>query len=64
MSESTKFAPKWRKSSRSNSQAGECVEAAGLADTVAIRDSKDPNGPTLTLPSTTWRSLLSSIKNT
>ncbi|WP_141580296.1 DUF397 domain-containing protein [Actinomadura sp. WMMA1423] len=37
----------WRKSSRSGSSGGNCVELAGLAAGVAIRDSKDPNGPAL-----------------
>ncbi|TYK47040.1 DUF397 domain-containing protein [Actinomadura decatromicini] len=37
----------WRKSSRSGSDGGNCVELAGLNDDVAIRDSKDPHGPIL-----------------
>lgn len=37
----------WRKSQRSNSQ-GACVEMARIdADTVAIRNSRDPEGPAL-----------------
>jgi hypothetical protein len=38
---------RWRKSSRSGSQGGACVEVAGLGDGVAIRDSKNPDGPKL-----------------
>jgi len=38
---------KWRKSSHSNGQA-ECVEVAFLRDgRVAMRDSKNPDGPML-----------------
>ncbi|MGW1804202.1 DUF397 domain-containing protein [Streptomyces sp. NPDC002078] len=41
---------KWRKSSYSGDQGGECIEVAELAEaTVAIRDSKTPAGPILTL---------------
>ncbi|MGW1914213.1 DUF397 domain-containing protein [Streptomyces sp. NPDC002076] len=40
----------WRKSSYSGDQGGECIEVAELAGaTVAIRDSKTPAGPILTL---------------
>jgi hypothetical protein len=37
----------WRKSSRSGSDGGECVELAGVDNAVAVRDSKDPGGPVL-----------------
>ena len=37
----------WRKSSYSGSNGGGCVEVAdNLPGLVAVRDSKDPNGPT------------------
>ncbi|MFJ4555978.1 DUF397 domain-containing protein [Streptomyces massasporeus] len=40
----------WRKSSYSSDQGGQCLEIAGTPeDTVAIRDSKTPAGPILTL---------------
>jgi len=39
----------WRKSSYSGDEGGECVEMAELPTTVAVRDSKNPNGPVLTL---------------
>jgi hypothetical protein len=38
---------KWRKSSYSGSNGGECVELAGFPGMVAVRDSKDPDGPVL-----------------
>jgi hypothetical protein len=37
----------WRKSSYSGAR-GECVEVAALTGAVALRDSKDPQGPALT----------------
>ncbi|TDC76617.1 DUF397 domain-containing protein [Actinomadura sp. 7K507] len=40
----------WRKSSRSGSSGGDCVELAGVKDAVAVRDSKDPHGPILVVP--------------
>ncbi|MFH9986866.1 DUF397 domain-containing protein [Streptomyces luteogriseus] len=40
----------WRKSSYSSDQGGQCIEVAETPDaTVAIRDSKHPAGPILTL---------------
>lgn len=38
-------AQRWRKSSRSQSQSN-CVEVT-LTETAAVRDSKNPTGPTL-----------------
>ncbi|WP_380284597.1 DUF397 domain-containing protein [Kitasatospora purpeofusca] len=53
----------WRKSSYSNGQ-GDCIEiAATLTDTVPVRDSKDPHGPTLAFTTTAWQSFLTAIHN-
>ena len=54
---------KWRKASRSSSNGGNCVELARIADTVAIRDSKDPDGPKLLLTPRSLRALTQAIKN-
>ena len=44
----------WRKASKSGSQ-GQCVEVACLdGGRVAVRDSKDPNGPILTFTPGEW----------
>lgn len=46
---------KWRKSSYSGDQGGQCLEVAELPDaSVAIRDSKTPAGPILTLDPATF----------
>ncbi|WP_433328804.1 DUF397 domain-containing protein [Spirillospora sp. CA-294931] len=52
----------WRKSSHSGHQGGECVEIAELAAVVAVRDSKDPEGPKLLLSPLAWRSLALAVK--
>lgn len=44
----------WRKSTYSNGQAN-CIETASQPGTVAVRDSKDPEGPRLAIPATAWR---------
>ncbi|TDD70157.1 DUF397 domain-containing protein [Actinomadura rubrisoli] len=52
----------WRTSSHSGS-GDQCVEVAPLSsDLHAVRDSKDPGGPTLILTPDAWRTLLSSIR--
>ncbi|MFD0850978.1 DUF397 domain-containing protein [Actinomadura adrarensis] len=45
---------RWRKSSRSDQYGGNCVELAKLASMVAVRDSKDPDGPRLAFSATAW----------
>ncbi|MEV6368160.1 DUF397 domain-containing protein [Micromonospora musae] len=45
----------WRKSTRSGSNGGNCVEVANnLPGLVAVRDSKAPAGPVLTFSPTAW----------
>jgi hypothetical protein len=46
----------WRKSSYSSGTGGQCVEVArNLPGVVAVRDSKDPEGPALVIPADAWR---------
>ena len=41
----------WQKSSYSGDNGGECIEVADLAAHIAVRDSKNPEGPAfLTAP--------------
>ncbi|WVG01992.1 DUF397 domain-containing protein [Streptomyces iakyrus] len=45
----------WRKSSYSSDQGGQCLEVAETPEaTIAIRDSKNPAGPILTLDPATF----------
>ncbi|MFC9397178.1 DUF397 domain-containing protein [Streptomyces sp. NPDC057027] len=36
---------RWRKSSYSGPNGGDCIEIADLAAHIAVRDSKNPEGP-------------------
>ncbi|HEX4722578.1 MAG TPA: DUF397 domain-containing protein [Pseudonocardiaceae bacterium] len=47
-------AREWRKSSYTGS-TGNCVEVAWPDEQVAVRDSKQPVGPALSFPVSTWR---------
>ncbi|WP_433256444.1 DUF397 domain-containing protein [Streptosporangium sp. CA-135522] len=54
---------RWRKSSRSNGNGGECVEVAvNLPGVVAVRDSKNPDGPALLFSPEVWTTFLTQIK--
>jgi hypothetical protein len=53
----------WRKSSRSNSNGGDCVEVArNLPGIVAVRDSKNPDGPILTVTPGDWATFIASVR--
>ncbi|WP_035798058.1 DUF397 domain-containing protein [Kitasatospora mediocidica] len=58
--------PDWIKSSYSNTNGGNCIEwapqvtqATGI---VPVRDSKDPDGPTLAFPATAFTAFVSAVK--
>lgn len=55
--------PVWRKSSRSNTQGGDCVELAALSGSVGIRDSKNPAGPILSVDRAQLGRLVHRIKH-
>jgi hypothetical protein len=53
----------WRKSSRSGDNGGNCVEVArNLPGIVAVRDSKNLNGPVLTLEPAGWQDFIADVK--
>ena len=52
----------WRKSSHSN-PSGNCVEAVLLADSVAVRDSRFPDGPALMFTGAEWDAFLRAVKD-
>jgi hypothetical protein len=52
----------WRKSSYTTANGGDCVEFASIAGTVAVRDSKDPDGPKLFVSRRAFAALLSDLK--
>ncbi|MYZ35443.1 MULTISPECIES: DUF397 domain-containing protein [unclassified Streptomyces] len=52
----------WFKSSYSNDNNGNCVEGARLARrTMAVRDSKAPQGPALVLTGTAWTAFVRAL---
>jgi len=54
----------WRKSSRSGGNGGQCVEVAdNLPEMIAVRDSKNPDGPKLLFTPTQWKSFVSGVKS-
>jgi hypothetical protein len=54
---------KWRKSSHSSGNGGQCVEVAqNLPGAVAVRDSKDPDGPVLAFSFAEWRAFTARLK--
>ncbi|MEU3821678.1 DUF397 domain-containing protein [Streptomyces sp. NPDC030392] len=57
--------PRWFKSSYSNN-GGQCIEiAANLAAShgvVPVRDSKNPTGPSLTVPASAFVSFVAGVK--
>lgn len=53
----------WRKSSYSGGNGGTCVEVArNIPNVVAIRDSKNPDGPALVFSAADWQGFMASIK--
>ena len=53
----------WRKSSHSNGSGGNCVEAAtSLPGVVAVRDSKNPSGPSLIVTPAAWQTFLTGVR--
>ncbi|RKR91314.1 uncharacterized protein DUF397 [Micromonospora pisi] len=55
---------KWRKSTRSGSGGGDCVEVAdNLPGRVLVRDTKDRDGGTLTFEPAAWSAFVGYAKS-
>ncbi|GAA2106668.1 DUF397 domain-containing protein [Actinomadura alba] len=52
----------WRKSSRSNTSGGECVEVGQISGVIGVRDSKSPEAGHLLLSVEAFGGLLTRIK--
>ncbi|MEU8802879.1 DUF397 domain-containing protein [Spirillospora sp. NPDC048819] len=54
----------WRESTRSDNTGGQCVEVADLraAASVAVLDSKDPDGPKLVFGADAWQAFAGRVK--
>lgn len=54
----------WEKSSYSGSTGGACVEVSrSVPEAVAVRDSKDPDGPRLVVTPQDWREFTSGVRS-
>ncbi|NEA29490.1 DUF397 domain-containing protein [Actinomadura bangladeshensis] len=60
MTDSSPSPLNWRKATASQGSQG-CVELAPLAGSVAVRDSKDPDGPMLLFDRDVWRRLATQV---
>jgi Domain of unknown function (DUF397) len=52
----------WHKSSHSGGDGGGCIQVAPAENKIAVRDSKDPDGPRLQFSADDWRAFLALIK--
>jgi Domain of unknown function (DUF397) len=52
---------RFRKSSRSSTNGGNCVEVGCQLDLVAIRDSKSPRAGLVEIPAPAWARFLSEL---
>jgi hypothetical protein len=53
----------WRKASYSSTNGGNCVEVGTTGRAVAVRDSRDPDGPKLVFAPGSWQAFTSSVKS-
>jgi len=52
----------WHKATFSSGNGGACIETGNTGSGVAVRYSKDPEGPKLAFTPQTWREFTRSIK--
>jgi hypothetical protein len=52
----------WRKSSHSGNGGGTCVECATTGGGVAVRDTTNRGGATLTVPAGEWTAFLATLR--
>ncbi|MFF7633813.1 DUF397 domain-containing protein [Kitasatospora sp. NPDC008050] len=53
----------WRKASYSGQSSNDCVEVAdGFAGVTPVRDSKDPSGPALVFPASSFAAFVGELK--
>ena len=53
----------WRKSTKSGTNGGNCVEMRRVDDVIQVRDSKNPGGPTLSFSTKEWEAFLGRAKD-
>jgi hypothetical protein len=52
----------WRKSSYSGNGGSDCIEAGNTGHDVAVRDSKDREGPRLAVSPAGWRAFIDRVQ--
>lgn len=52
----------WRKSTRSHANGGACVEVAAAELIIAVRDTTDRDGASLSFGAGAWRQFTTSLK--
>lgn len=52
----------WRKTRRSNTNGGACILVGNTRRDVAVKDSKDPDGPKMTISPDKWRAFVGALK--
>ena len=52
----------WRKSSYSGNNGGQCVEVGAAGRLIAVRDSRDPQGPALAIGPQDWQRFMDRVK--
>jgi hypothetical protein len=53
----------FRKSNRSSTNGGQCVEVGARPGVVAVRDSKSPRAGLIELPASVWADFLSVLRD-
>ncbi|MFC0439405.1 DUF397 domain-containing protein [Kutzneria buriramensis] len=53
---------RWVRSSYSSAAGANCVEVLFATASLAVRDSKNPAGPTLSFPTPAWHAFLSTLR--
>ena len=54
---------RWVKSSRSGPNSDNCVEVAFVDEAIAVRDSKNPDGPALIFTAAEWDAFVGGAKD-
>jgi len=52
----------WRKSTYSDGNGGDCVEAASGKRVILVRDTADRDGATLIVPADAWQAFTASLR--
>ncbi|MET8826424.1 DUF397 domain-containing protein [Streptomyces sp. NPDC004610] len=63
MNRASKLPVRWRSSSYSSNNGGQCLEVGeGITSVVPVRDSKAPDGPALIFTPDTWGSFVGAAR--